>query len=235
MKHIELICELMASALEREPINKKKALDHAMKSDGIPSRDLKRSILETRQALRATKRMFPQLRETRLRKLSDFYSLTVLIMKYQRDGLILSDRSRNHLAWEILAAFANGVDKVALKQKSLENIQNTEEPYRQYLMTVTGATDDVSRRKSREQILRNLTESIFQSKDKKRIFGSEQRRIIWNTAAKRHCSTKGCRHKLTFDNFTIDHIKPWSRGGKTTLANARLMCRSHNSANGNRN
>ncbi|MGD0778143.1 MAG: HNH endonuclease signature motif containing protein [Candidatus Solibacter sp.] len=39
---------------------------------------------------------------------------------------------------------------------------------------------------------------------------------------------------LTWDNFTIDHIKPYSKGGRTELDNADLMCRSCNAAKGNR-
>ncbi|MBC7816953.1 MAG: HNH endonuclease, partial [Planctomycetaceae bacterium] len=44
---------------------------------------------------------------------------------------------------------------------------------------------------------------------------------------------RGC--KLSWDDFTIDHIKPHSKGGASRLENAALMCRHHNSAKGNRN
>lgn len=74
----------------------------------------------------------------------------------------------------------------------------------------------------------------FQLGSLKRGFTAEQRRIIWNTSSLRSCSHPRCNVKLTWDDFTIDHINPHSKGGRTQLANAALMCRKHNSKKGNR-
>jgi 5-methylcytosine-specific restriction endonuclease McrA len=95
-------------------------------------------------------------------------------------------------------------------------------------------TDDVAQRRKREHILRGILESLFTHRDAQRGFTAEQRRIIWNTSANRTCSHAGCNVKLTWDDFTIDHINPHSKGGRTQLANAALMCRKHNSKKGNR-
>jgi 5-methylcytosine-specific restriction endonuclease McrA len=57
-------------------------------------------------------------------------------------------------------------------------------------------------------------------------------RILWNTAANRVCSTCSCR--LTWEDFTIDHINPHSKGGRSLLENVALMCRKHNSKKGNK-
>ncbi|WP_375143987.1 HNH endonuclease [Bradyrhizobium sp. Ash2021] len=54
------------------------------------------------------------------------------------------------------------------------------------------------------------------------------------TTLNRVCSHGGCAAKLTWDDFTIDHIDPYSRGGRSQLENAALMCRRHNSSKGNR-
>ncbi|MBM3841594.1 MAG: HNH endonuclease [Verrucomicrobia bacterium] len=40
--------------------------------------------------------------------------------------------------------------------------------------------------------------------------------------------------RLTWDDFTIDHIDPYSKGGRSRLENAALMCRSCNSSKGKR-
>jgi len=50
--------------------------------------------------------------------------------------------------------------------------------YRQYLLTVMQATDEVNQRRLRESILRSLLESLFAKKDAQRGFSDAQRRIL---------------------------------------------------------
>jgi len=125
--------------------------------------------------------MFPSVRQTRFCKLSDFYSLAVLLQRFEREGLILTDKARNQVAWDLLVNFSNGVDDVRLKRKQLENLQPGQALYREYLLTVMEATDEINNRRQRERVLYGLLASIFQKKDSARIFSQEQRRILWNT------------------------------------------------------
>jgi len=95
----------------------------------------------------------------------------------------------------------------------------------------------VSQRRKREGILRGILESMFAKKDAQRGFSAEQRRIMWNTASSRRCPGKWSkcgRKELTWEDFTLDHISPHSKGGRSRLENAALMCRKCNSAKGNR-
>lgn len=43
------------------------------------------------------------------------------------------------------------------------------------------------------------------------------------------CVVRGCRET---QNLQIDHIKPWSKGGKTTIENAQTLCQHHNASKG---
>jgi 5-methylcytosine-specific restriction endonuclease McrA len=106
--------------------------------------------------------------------------------------------------------------------------------FREYLLTVLRGTDEISQRRKREEILRGLLESLFKKKDSERTFSQEQRRILWNTAAERKCSFPGCKKRLTWSDFTLDHIDPYSKGGRTELKNAALMHSACNAAKGNR-
>lgn len=234
MKHIEFVCELMLSLIQGDVLNKKTALDKVMATNSFDGRQLGKAARMVMTTLNRIRRMFPDLRCTRLRQVTDFYTLSVLIGKFEQEGLILTDRRRNRLAWDLLSAFASEVDNVRELQRKAKGAGPEQELYRDYLLTVSQMTDDVSQRRKRELILCGILKSLFERKDEQRGFTSEQRRIIWNTTQQRTCSHPGCRRKLTWEDFTIDHINPHSKGGRSELKNAALMCREHNSKKGNR-
>jgi 5-methylcytosine-specific restriction endonuclease McrA len=232
MKHVELISELMLSIHKGDVLNKKTALDRVMSAETMDGRSIDSAARLTTSALNRVKRIFPKLRQTRFRQIADFYTLVVLIARFESERLILTDRKRNKLAWDLLLAFSNRIDELREKQRRAQSIDPKQELYREYLLTVQQATDEANQRKTRERILRQLLESLFARKDSQRGFTSEQRRILWNTAAERKCKT--CGKRLSWEDFTIDHIDPYSKGGRSRLENAALMCRKHNSAKGNR-
>lgn len=232
MKDVELLCELMISISKGDVINKKAALDRVMESKSMTPAQLEKTSRQTMTALNRMRRMFPELGRTRFSKISDFYSMAVLIAKFESEGLILSDRSRNRLAWDLLVAFSTGVDSVRERQRRAEGVGPGQELYRDYLLTVLEGTDELTKRQKRESILRGLLGSLFEKTDLKRLFSSEQRRILFNTAGERKCAE--CPKKLGWDDFTADHVRPFSKGGRTDLSNAALMCQKHNSAKGNR-
>ena len=239
MKHIELVCEIIYSVHLGDVINKKAALDHVMQS-GQPG---KSSMTKT-QIQKANKRsvkvlnrignIFPNIKQTRFCKIVDFYTLAVLISKFENQGLILTYGTRNTLAQDLLMAFSNNVDEVRELQRKGKGIKPEQEVFRNYLATVQQQTDSALQRKKREEILRNLLQSLFEKKDSRRLFSQEQRRIMWNTARSRKCENEKCGKELTWEDFTLDHIKPWSKGGRTQLKNAAILCRKCNAAKGGR-
>jgi hypothetical protein len=176
--------------------------------------------------------VLPDLNETRFRQLSDYYVLALLFAKFDAEGLALVDRGRNKIAASILQEFSIGVDGVRNKVKKFENLDSNDHMFREYLMTVQQGTDEKSQRLKRLQMLDGLLRTIFIKKDSQRLFSPEQRRLIWNTTSERVCSECGC--ELTWDTFTLDHIDPHSKGGRSDLNNVALLCRKHNSSKGNR-
>lgn len=234
MKHVELICELMLSIIQGDPLNKKTALDRVMNTRSFDNRQLKKASRLTTTALNRVKRMFPHLKTTRFRQVPDFYTLVVLIGKFEQEKLILSNIQRNRLAWDLLKLFSNGVDEVRQKQKNIRSARRDQSLYREYLLTVIESTDSISQRRKRQELLRGLLASIFARKSLQRTFSVEQRRILWNSADSKICKYPDCSKTLTWDDFTIDHVDPYSKGGKTVLRNAAIMCREHNSGKGAR-
>jgi len=70
-------------------------------------------------------------------------------------------------------------------------------------------------------------------KDKQRLFTEAQRKAIYRKD-KMHCQLRiKCDGKrLSWDNWHCDHIKPWTKGGPTTVANGQAACAECNQAKG---
>lgn len=234
MKHVELVCELMASLQSKGLINKKKALDGVIAGQAIDSRTLRRVIQETVRVLNLVKRIFPDFRTTRFANSADFYSLFLFLWELDGEGAILTDSKRNRQAQRLLIWLSNGVGVVRQQQRKAEGANADQRLFADYLLTVQGDTDSLATRQRRAEILKKVLGGLFEKKDDQRGFTIEQRRLIWHSDEKKRCPNPQCKEILTWDNFTIDHIKPHSLGGKSTLSNAALMCRSCNSRQGNR-
>src|SRR5206468_5093501 len=112
-----------------------------------------------------------------------------------------------------------------------EGAKASERLYADYLLLVQQSTDALAPRKRRAEIIKQLLAGLFERKDERRSFSSEQRGIL-NTEEKKHCTI--CNVPLNWNNFQIDHLKPYSRGGSTTLTNAALTCASCNARKGAR-
>lgn len=232
MKHVEFCAEIILSVHQGDVLNKKAAVDRVMAAKAMPQTQLKKSVAAAFATVSLVARMFPDLQGTRFRQLVDFYTLVVLIAKLHNEGAILIDSARNKLARDMLTAFGIEVDQVREQQRKVQGTKDGQEAYRDYLMTVSQMTDDISQRRLREKILRGIIGSIFASRDAQRGFTAEQRRLLWNSSGDKKCQR--CGVKLAWANFSVDHVDPHSRGGRATLGNAALMCKSCNSSKGNR-
>lgn len=232
MKHVELVSELLASIIAGNLLNKKTALDSIIGGQTMSPRQLAGASAQFTRTLNRVLRMFPKLRETRLRNSADFYSLFMFVWALEKGGAILTDRRRNGQAQDLLTWLSTGVDLVRAQQRKAEGAKPDQRVFADYVLTIQGDTDSFATRKRREQVLDQLLGGIFEKKDEKRGFTLEQRRLLWNTEQEKKC--RSCSRKLTWSDFTVDHIRPHSKGGRTSLKNAALLWRNCNSQKGNR-
>ena len=232
MKHVELVCELMASIQAKGLINKKKALDGIIGGQATDLRTLRRVLQETIRILNLVKKVFPGIQTTRFANSADFYSLFVFLWDLDREGCILSDAKRNRQAQRLLVWLSNGVGIVRQQQRKAEGASPDQRLFADYLLTVQGDTDSLATRQRRAEILKKVFGGLFEKKDGQRGFTIEQRRLLWHSDDRKRCPK--CQKPLSWSNFTIDHIKPHALGGKSTLSNAALMCRPCNSRKGKR-
>jgi hypothetical protein len=232
MKHVELVSELMASVATGGLINKKTALDRIIGGQELPPAKLERARSEVGRVVNILRRMYPGMKSTRFANIADFYSLFMFTWKLDQGRCVLTNRKRNRLASDLLKSLSNGVDIVRDQQKKARGARPDQRMFADYLLTVQGDTDSLATRQRREAVLEKLLGGLFEKKDERRLFSAEQRRLIWNSEEKRRC--RKCKRPLSWENYTLDHIKPYSLGGPTRLSNASLLCRSCNSRKGAR-
>jgi len=232
MKGTELMSELLMSVHQGGIINKKTSLDRAIGNESINGNTLNRLSRELTATINTLKKIFPDLRTMRFHNSAEFYSLAMLVWEMRTAGFVLNDRKRNQVAQRILRDLSTGVDELRDRLKKAQGPKAGQGIYSDYLLTVQGDTDSAASRTRRREILYNLLATLFTFKDGKRLFTPEQRRILWHSDQSRACPS--CKKPLSWDNVSVDHILAHTKGGKTTLKNARLMCKSCNSRRGAR-
>jgi hypothetical protein len=232
MKHVELICELMASIHMQQLLNKKTALDKIISGENIAEKSIAGVKQEFIRILNLLKKVFPNLKSTRFAYSAEFYSLFMLIWEFDKAKMVLTDRNRNMQAQRLLEWLSNGVDDLRQQISKAKGAKPDQQIFASYLFTTRGDSDSSATRTRRAEVLRQLLAGLFEKKDEKRTFNKEQRRLMWNSDSIKACTS--CGETLTWENFTIDHITPHSLGGPSDLRNAALMCRSCNSRKGKR-
>jgi 5-methylcytosine-specific restriction endonuclease McrA len=232
MKGTELFSELLMSLHHGGAINKKTALDRAIGNDSVNGNTLHRLRREFVSTMHLIRRMFPNLRETRFHNSVEFYSLFLLVWEMEQEKFILRESRRNKIALELLRKLSTGVDVLREQLRHAVPAKANQRLYADYLLTVQGDTDSSATRERRRELLKGLLFSLFTRKDGQRLFSSEQRRILWNSDEKPVCAR--CAKPLSWEDFSVDHIIAYTRGGKTSLKNAQPMHRSCNSSKGAR-
>lgn len=159
----------------------------------------------------------------------NFISLYALV-SYLLESFDISDREEAIHTWFIsFEQFRREAMKFPGDQIDPEIIS-----YHEKISHSTDAYDSLQDR--HEYLCRKLFEVIpdIKQKDDQRIFTKEQRLVIYRRDGgycqlKIHCNGEKCN----WDNWQADHIIPWSRGGRTTVANGQVACPACNAAKSN--
>lgn len=227
MKAIEMISEFMLSINREDVLDRKKALDQIMAAEAINRHTVDRLSKNVIAVLNIIKSMFPDLKTSRFRKPTDFYALFFVIWKMKRDGYSFKDKKAAKVAFlflnKISLELAAYTDAARSGQRHL-----LKSPAREYHLTVVEGTDTARNRRERVRILESILTSIFPKRDALRLFTPEQKQLLWHTSKDKRCAFKGCKQNLSWDTVQIDHVLAHSKGGRTDLANAQLMCAYHN-------
>ena len=152
----------------------------------------------------------------------------------------------NKVLGNALLEFSKAAQQAAsdIKKYDLKNsYKGYDKELLQYIIATRESTDTLTNRQIRNEYLENLLRGfILRKKDKKRIFDSNIKGILWTRLLQKNNKPKcpnpqkneNCKVFLTYEDAQIDHIDPWSKGGSTTFKNAQLICSVCNRKKGNR-
>jgi hypothetical protein len=233
MKHVELMTELLLSINAGQPLNKKTKIDEIIRGASLDSDELRDAAAAVKRCFRLIDAVLPDMRTTRFHNSVDFYTLSLLLHRYKEEGRAVSahNSQRNKLAGALLRDFARGVDEVNEQIRHGKGIAAGQEPFREYLLTVRADTDSFKQRMTRERLLREVLDRVFDDLDSCRLFNATQRRIVWHASASKNCAF--CQQPIRrWEEMAVDHVKPHSRGGRTVLSNAAIAHKRCNSAAG---
>jgi 5-methylcytosine-specific restriction endonuclease McrA len=231
MKAIELVTELILSVEREDVLDRKKSLDSVMGNQGINKATITRISKEVKSILDQIQRTFPELPTSRFRKTSDFYALFLAVWQMKRDGFDLTNKTKAKMAFEILNQLDN--DLIMYRQSFKSGRRSVlRSPAREYHNTVLEGTDTARKRRARVRIIENILRPIFNQKDPRRLFTQEQKQLLWHSSKDKCCSNRQCRKPLSWNDVRMDHIKAHTKGGRTNLRNAQILCASCNSKKG---
>ncbi|MHB8156428.1 MAG: GmrSD restriction endonuclease domain-containing protein [Desulfocucumaceae bacterium] len=186
------------------------------------------------------------IRVTRFKNKSDFYSLFIVLLNLLNKGYVTNDRRSNRIAGNTLIKFSKQIQMLDPKIKAYDipKLSQNEQRLFQYVISTRQSTDSIRNRETRHNYLMSVLKDgfILRKKDLKRTFDLNVKDLLWTEilekSNKPKCSNPTsnpkCKKYLTYDDAEVDHMYPWSKGGLTSYANARLICSSCNRSKGDR-
>lgn len=143
------------------------------------------------------------------------------------EAYVIKDRTADLAKWFIkFETFRREQDKLPDGEADNEILK-----YHEKTSHSTDSEDSISSR--HVILLRRFFEAVpdVELKDDQRLFSYEQRLAIYRRDEGLCKVAIKCQgQKCEWDNWAADHIKPWSKGGKTTVENGQVSCNSCNSA-----
>lgn len=177
-----------------------------------------------------------------LKLLKNFESIDAYVKSRQNDSFDTDQRTINRYIKFIGDVFEKNTDlniKFRLAMKYIRDItiwkqHKSEINSRLSKFLRSDAAKILDRSKEYESIILAVVNNI--SVDSKRLFTEDDKRELLRQAeevdGKYRCAECG---KLFYsDELHADHIDAWSKGGRTELSNAQLLCRACNITKGNR-
>jgi len=242
----EFILELCTALHNKNYSDRRKKLEDLLENHKWKKRELSVVKNKFNQIIAWIKEIFPNdtIKVTRFKNKSDFYSLFVVLSKLVNNNYVTKDKKANKIAGKFLLTFSKQIQNLDLKIRPFSDpkLNKFEEKLREYVLSTRQATDRLKERETRDRYLTSTLKDGFflNQKDTKRHFAPIVRDLLWtdliSKSKKPKCpnprKNRNCKKVLTYNDAQIDHINPWSKGGRTKIENAQLLCSSCNISKG---
>jgi hypothetical protein len=238
----EFILELLTAIHYNNYTDRRKKLDELLMSHLWKDSETRFLKNRFRQVIRWMRNIFndQMFVNTRFRNKSDFYTLFVVLNNLIEKKYVISNTKDNKILGNTLLEFSKAAQEISSELKTY-NIDKSWKGHNkellQYVIATRQSTDAIRNRQFRNDYIHSLLKGFIQKrKDDRRIFDENIKGVLWTRLLQRYKVPKcpnpsgngECLKVLSYQDAQIDHIRPWSKGGKTKLNNAQLICSSCN-------
>ncbi len=164
--------------------------------------------------------------KTRWRGKPDFYALFIALYELSKRYYFPAELYEEMK--ECLKNFASEIDKHVRQSET----ESPNQLVREYVENVEKRSTHKATRQSRYNIVRKLLIPYLISKDSRRAFNEEERKIAWTLSPEKICAI--CGQTLDLNDYQLDHKVPHSKGGKTSLENSQITHKSCNRKKSNK-
>jgi len=181
----------------------------------FPDKDKVKTVFE--KVYKEITKILPDINTTIFKEQSRFYPLFTAFYHY------------------IYGDYTLGLDIDNVRRLLLDihlNYENKEMPiFRDFYDSTSAHTNNVKNRKIARNIIIDVLSVAYIVKDSVRLFSEYQKQYLWHKSEDKICCL--CNNIiLSYKDVHVDHIIPWTNGGKTILENAQI---THSSCNLSKN
>lgn len=227
MNDLEYISELVIAMLHGIQGKTTESIDgfYKMYDETFPDKEsIKKKF---HQIIVKSDEVLGDLRQTRWHHKTEFYSLFLALNRLIDEYQIPTERHEEIRS--ALCDFSAELDKYIIPKKGESQASDIASEFARTVLEHSTSKDERTRRTN---MTRDLIIPFLIAKDPKRDFTEEERRIAWANSKDKKCAI--CKKTVDWEEYSLDHIIPHSKGGKTELRNSQIMHKKCNSSKNDR-